>query len=369
MNQEDLFKKIGSILNELQDQYEYLAQNSKQINELELELFFANASFLTDHVQILQKVNNSKPLVSIPEHTEVNPDEIPEKVSPPASFAEPVVPPLMSPHANPVAEPKTELAAADVAAEKIEPASAVPVIDSTPEMEKEIFKLDNQPASFEFILSDKPSTDKFEFEEKPVTAIFDRPLSAEEQRIVEEKQKLQAYKERDLFAEEELEDEDTLENEVLEEEAIPSADDEVGPEPFLVFKDIPPIPEVKEPGSQSTATLESAPPALSKPTLNDMLAGSMGLHKNVNPENRKPAISDLKQAITLNQKLLFIKDLFNGYNLAYAEAIDLLNRMTDFKTADAFLQKNYAVKNDWASRKATADQFYELLHQRFPEGD
>src|SRR5690606_2911189 len=57
-------------------------------------------------------------------------------------------------------------------------------------------------------------------------------------------------------------------------------------------------------------------------------------------------IADLKSAISLNDKLLFIKDLFNGYSLAYSEAIELLNRYDDFASADAFLQANYAQKNN-----------------------
>jgi hypothetical protein len=57
MNQEDLFKKIGLILNELNSQYEFLAQNPQQLNELELALFHANADFLADHAKILMKVS------------------------------------------------------------------------------------------------------------------------------------------------------------------------------------------------------------------------------------------------------------------------------------------------------------------------
>ena len=46
IKQEDLFKKLGLILSELNDQYQYLSQNPQQFNELELELFHANADFL-----------------------------------------------------------------------------------------------------------------------------------------------------------------------------------------------------------------------------------------------------------------------------------------------------------------------------------
>jgi len=41
MNQQDIFKKIGNILTELNEQYQFLAQNPDQLNDLEVELFLA----------------------------------------------------------------------------------------------------------------------------------------------------------------------------------------------------------------------------------------------------------------------------------------------------------------------------------------
>lgn len=75
--------------------------------------------------------------------------------------------------------------------------------------------------------------------------------------------------------------------------------------------------------------------------------------------------ADLKSSISLNDKLLFIKDLFNGYSLAYTEAMELLGRFTTFQEADHFLQSNYAVKNNWASKQATVDKLYIILQKRF----
>lgn len=74
---------------------------------------------------------------------------------------------------------------------------------------------------------------------------------------------------------------------------------------------------------------------------------------------------DLKTAVSLNDKLLYIKDLFNGYSLAYSEAIELLNRFDSFAEADAFLQTNYAVKNGWAEKSQTVEKFYNLLQRKF----
>jgi len=74
---------------------------------------------------------------------------------------------------------------------------------------------------------------------------------------------------------------------------------------------------------------------------------------------------DLKTTINLNDKLLFIRDLFNGYSLAYTEAIELLNHYPTFAEADAFLQTNYALKNNWAEKPQTVEKLYAILRKRF----
>jgi hypothetical protein len=61
MNKKEIFKKVAGIIAELNEQYEYLSRDPENLNELELELFAANADFLSDHISILQKLNhNSK---------------------------------------------------------------------------------------------------------------------------------------------------------------------------------------------------------------------------------------------------------------------------------------------------------------------
>ena len=401
MNQEDIFKKIGHIINELNDQYQYLAQNPRELNELELELFLANASFLTDHVQILRKINNTSIQKALPEHAE---PALEENVQQPL-IAE--VPELQQPEE---------------------------MSFSKPALEEEIFKLDNTPSNFEFILNDKPSSDRFEFEEKPIDEIFDRPLSREEELIIAQKQKLREKDSLEIepVEEDEIGPEPFLVTEPLTEivaepvmtqqdaeeatpeltnkqETIPEAEPVIEEEPettltqketdedtlttqhaavnieqeeiIPVFKPftqeelftpsrpkpepyVPPLAETFIPDNMP-AEIQPKSTVTARPTLNDILsAGSSS--RNTNESSNKPAINDLKQAISLNDKMRYIKDLFNGYNLAYAEVIDLLNKMPDFKSADSFLQHNYAVKNNWAAKQDTVDQFYELLNQRFP---
>lgn len=341
MNQEDLFKKLGLILNELNEQYQFLSQNPQQLSELELELFHANANFLADHVQIIKKINANQqpPLVLAPADEEV--PEVENTVS----------------LTNDDTQEECMIEDITFADQKEEEPESI-LKENGPsihfeEIEEEVFKLDNEPSTFEFILNDHSEHEKFEFEEKSVDELFNRPLSEEEERIIEQKRKL---REQPI-------------PEIVEQE-----EDEIGPEPFLVTKTAA-IEEEEFPIEKEDLELEVAPvenivvnkiepveDPTYKPTLNDLLAKSRG--ENINATTNV-AVKDLKQAINLNDKLLYIKDLFNGYNLAYAEAIDLANKLPNFEAADNFFQKNYAAKNNWAEKQATVDKFYELLNQRF----
>lgn len=301
INQSNIFKKIGNILNELQDQYQFLSENPEQLSELELELFLANANFLSDHVEIVRKLNNNKTTKELPQHVEISKDAIIQPIQQ-DEIIQLQQPLPVEQQPLPVEQPLQELKPNDNL-----------LIE---EIEREELHQDDLPPAFEFVINENPSTDKFDFEEKSIVDIFDRTLSQEEERIIAEKQRL--------------------------------ADDIIKPQPAF---------------TPAAANTFSAP---QRPTVNDLLAGKNNSN-NLSEENAKPPVTDLKRAITLNEKLLYIKDLFNGYNLAYSEAIDLINKMPDFKTADTFLKNNYAVKNNWELKQATVSQFYELLKQRFPE--
>lgn len=299
MNQSDIFKKIGAILNELQEQYEFLAQNPEQLNELELELFQANANFLSDHMEIVRKLNASKVVRELPQFTGTAPKEA-EQV--PAKAPVPEYIPVV----DDLPEPK-DYSFFDKPAELVDYVREEPAVEAP---------------TFEFILNDRPETDKFDYEEKSVEAIFDRPLSKEEERIIAEKQRLLAQQHH--------------------QQKVNEAEQVLGE------------PEEKEALSSNV-----------RPTLNDLLA-SKGNSPGQKEAASKPPIASLKGAINLNEKLLYIKDLFNGYNLAYSEAIDLIDKMQDFKTAEAFLKNSYAEKNNWQAKQSTVDQFHKLLARRFP---
>ncbi len=105
-------------------------------------------------------------------------------------------------------------------------------------------------------------------------------------------------------------------------------------------------------------------------TLNEIIsqqkkAGVQNRVYQVNQSGQSDKLTDIKAGISLNDKLLFIKDLFNGYSLAYSEAVELLNRFTSYAEADAFLQTNYAIKNKWADKPHTVEKLYDVLRRRY----
>ncbi len=380
MNQEGIFKKVGQILNELQDQYEFLARNPAQLNDLELELFLANANFLSDHVQIIKKFNSNIPLKEIPEHSEDQSDvvaitEIEPLVQIPViqmnTFKSNHVPEQLE-----TTEPEKELKMEKEKtleeleaeyAEVSEPESVVHELESV-EKEEEVIANDeveqskSEPLKFEFLMDNNVETDEFEFEEKSIESIFDRPLSKEEEEIIAEKQRVREDPTPIIEQTEEKVKEQSEEKTI-----VPPVEPVMPP----VVSVVPPVEAVPVVSVYEKPVVQIEPNNITevpqaRPTLNDLLASKSTSANTLNDENNNKAkITDLKQAINLNEKLLYIKDLFNGYNLAYAEAIELINKMPDFKTADNFLRNNYAVKNNWTDKQSTVDKFYDLLNQRF----
>ena len=339
MKQENLFKKLGPILNELCDQYEFLSKNPSDINDLELELFLANVYFLSDHIQIIKKLNARNESQAFKQVSNKAPTVQSETLAPqPDTKPKTVVEEIIQAKPAIISTQENKETAKEKMVEKA-------VIKKTDEetVEEGLFKFESASSTFEFVLDKEADSNKFNPEENKATdKATDKSLIEEKQRILEQKQKLRE-----------------------KQTSIPLVyeEDEIGPEPFLMS-----LPKQNDnnrtPDDYKLAESEKSEVIkTNKPTLNDMHANKNNA-PNVNLSS-STAIKDLKQAISLNDKLLYIKDLFNGYNLAYAEAIDLANKLPNFEAADTFFQKNYAAKNNWVNKQATVDKFYKLLNQRF----
>ncbi len=328
MKQKEVFNRIGGIIQELNDQYEYLKTVMDDLNDLELELFVSNAHFLTNHVEILRKLNlqNSK-------------------------FKN-----------LPVERPPVEKPAIEKAETTYEHKYFEPVVQQ--------MKLDNEAIEEQYV---KPPF-------KPVEVQFINNMDREEKKgpLVytdpDDRQGTNSpvYNEHETIRHELIldegqnwEDDDEnipVENEIVEEEEVQKTNMTPQPETnnSVEIKEAGPIKYEQRPVTPVKTVGEEVL------TINQKISSQLGEKAmgRTDELNVKP-ITDIKLAITLNDKLLFVKDLFNGYNLAYSEAIEILNRFNTFEEAMRFLKTNYVSKNNWDSKPATTEKFYDLLKRRY----
>lgn len=304
MNKKEIFRKIGGIIAEITEQYQYLSEDPENINELELELFVANAHFLSDHLVILQKIKSS------------------------AVKASPEIAEYKSPEIKPSSGITLE---AQVKQSIVAPENSG---------EKSMISEKNQ------ILSKAESAPKsiFEFENKPIEQLLDQSLTLDELQVLNEKA--------------EIEKEPPAKKEEIE--AVPIKEAEA------LNTSAPIIKEVTLSERTIAIPLEKLSDfsASNAPTINELLSEKSSSNTLASQFSQQP-VKDLKSIINLNDKLLFVKDLFKGYSLAYSEAIEFLNRFDSFETADNFLKTNYAAKNSWSEKEATVEKFYEILNRRF----
>ncbi len=329
MNQMDVFKKIGGILQELNDQYDYLKAESSDLNELELELFVANAHFLKDHAEILRKIH--------------------ERKNSPASKTDPVIVP------TPVNEkPK-------------------PVISPSSKQEPL-----HERRFFEPVVQQKPIVEpKLELakEAEPIVHVPYNPVKIEVPEIVDVKEEptpvieLEPENPGDTYSFEGQEPEIVPEELILDETSEPQEEIEIAEptkaiEPIVEKLSSAPQPELFKPMVAQTEPVKDTDKIL---TFNQKISAQKAEKETGNLSHiQELPITDLKSAINLNDKLLYIKDLFNGYSLAYSEAIEIVNRFNTYEEAERFLKTNYVAKNNWESKAATSEKFYALLRRRYP---
>jgi hypothetical protein len=315
MKQKEVFKKIGGIIQELNDQYEYLQTATDDLNDLELELFVSNAHFLTDHIEILCKLNLQKGSVK---RVSLKPESSSEK-----KYFEPVVQSMKpADEINERMRSKTELKEETVeVTDPIEPEERpVPEIDLTSGTPED---------TYSFIRDEEPQTIRHEL-------VIDEAMAEEDET---------------LFSVEEAPEEAEIEGPIVEDIVTT----EHGPE-------IEGVKPTKKAGNETKNQAAADDEVL---TVNQRMSAQRADKAGKAEQLSLKPIGDINLAITLNDKLLYVKDLFNGYNLAYSEAIQILNRFDSFEEAARFLKTNYVTKNNWESKPATTGKFYALLKRRY----
>jgi hypothetical protein len=76
-------------------------------------------------------------------------------------------------------------------------------------------------------------------------------------------------------------------------------------------------------------------------------------------------VRDLRKAIGVNDRYLFINELFRGDEIAYERSIKTINSFSIFAEAEYWIQRELKVKNGWDAGNEMVAQFYQLVKRRF----
>nr|MBP9136783.1 hypothetical protein [Chitinophagales bacterium] len=91
-----------------------------------------------------------------------------------------------------------------------------------------------------------------------------------------------------------------------------------------------------------------------KPTMNDIFMEKIGKEKNLNSNSGKL----LKDSIMLNDRIIFIKELFAGNIEEFTEALSKIDNSPTFEEAFSYLESNIVNKNGWSIKEKVSNQFY-----------
>ncbi len=132
---------------------------------------------------------------------------------------------------------------------------------------------------------------------------------------------------------------------------------------FETDEDIPTLTHQKQPvqpGRIATEINESANHSVT--SLNDKLKQSK---IDLGDTLTEQPIRDLRKAIGVNDRFLFINDLFRGDEAMYERSVKTINSFSIFAEAEYWIQRELKVKNGWKDSDKLVQQFYQLVKRRF----
>jgi len=76
-------------------------------------------------------------------------------------------------------------------------------------------------------------------------------------------------------------------------------------------------------------------------------------------------IRDLKKAIGINDRFVFLRELFRGDEAMYERSIKTINNFRIFPEAQYWIERELKIKLGWDENADTVQHFYQLVKRRF----
>lgn len=126
--------------------------------------------------------------------------------------------------------------------------------------------------------------------------------------------------------------------------------------------DFNPLTEIPTLSQQHTAREINELLAIRDASLNDKLKENKVEVGHVVGEH---PIKDLKKAIGVNDRYVFINELFRGDEVMYERSLKTINAFRIFAEAEYWIERELKVKLGWEEHKETTRHFYQLIKRRF----
>lgn len=135
----------------------------------------------------------------------------------------------------------------------------------------------------------------------------------------------------------------------------------VEPQPFDALAETPTLLQHIPPQVETPKEINQLISA-QQPSLNDRL-------KEERPELahklKEAPIKDLRKAIGINDRFVFVSELFRGDEVMYERSIKTINAFHILQEAEYWMNRELKVKLGWNDNKETVQQFYGLVRRRF----
>jgi len=133
-------------------------------------------------------------------------------------------------------------------------------------------------------------------------------------------------------------------------------DPERGPWPFDPLADIPTLAQQQKPRELNDVIGSNGS------SLNDKLRTDVIELKSA--LNDTP-VRDLKKAIGVNDRFVFISQLFRGDEVMYERSLKTINGFRILPEAEYWMERELKVKLGWDETRDTTKHFYQLVKRRF----
>lgn len=132
-------------------------------------------------------------------------------------------------------------------------------------------------------------------------------------------------------------------------------------EGFDPMAETPTLLQQKEPEKKGRKEINQIA-STDQPSLNDKLKQPK---TEVAHKLQDSPVKDLRRAIGINDRFVFLKELFNGDEVMYERSIKTINNFQILQEAEFWINRELKLRLGWNDSKEAVQHFYQLVRRRF----